>query len=125
MPLSEDEQRMLQQMESHLHESDPHLAKFGKDTLYAHCLRQMKWATVTFLAGTTVLVVTLATATTFVVAFIGFMIMLAATLWFEHALAKLGRAGLQHLAQSLRASGLRDQFGTTRPRSRSQFRRDG
>lgn len=111
-------------MESHLHESDPHLAKFGKDTLYAHCLRRMEWATVAFLAGTTVLVVALATATTFVVAFVGFVVMLAAALWFERALAELGRAGLQQLAQSLRASGLREHFGKTRQHLRTQFRRE-
>lgn len=125
MPLSEDEQRILQQIEQQFYASDPQFAgELGKHSVYAHCLRQMKWAGLAFLCGVVVLVAALATETTFLVAFVGFVAMLASALWFERSLRKLGRAGMQQLSQSLRAGGLREYFGSTGQRMRDRFRRD-
>ena len=125
MPLSEDEQKILQQIEQQFYASDPQFAgDLGKHSVYAHCLRQMKWAGLAFAVGVIVLVVALATNTTFVVAFVGFVMMLAAALWFERCLRKLGRAGMQQLSQSLKAGGLREYFGSTGQRMRERFRRE-
>lgn len=125
MPLSEDEQRILHEIEQQFYESDPNFAgELGKHSLYVHHLRRMKWAVAMFLAGVVVLVAALATETTFVVAFVGFVVMLAAALWFEHNLRKLGRAGMEQLAKSMRTSGVRDFFGSTGQRVRDRFRRE-
>lgn len=127
VPLSEDEQRILQDIESHFHASDPEFAgELGKHSVYAHCLRQMKWAGLAFFAGVVVLVVALASASSssLYVAFIGFVLMLGAALWFERSLRKLGRAGMQQLSQSLRSGGLREYFGSTSQRMKDRFRRD-
>ena len=125
MPLSEDEQRILQEIETQFHASDPEFAgELGRHSVYAHCLRQMRWAGLVFFVGVVVLVVALATATSFVVSFGGFVIMLAAALWFERSLRKMGRAGMQQLSQSLKAGGLGEFFGTTGSRVRDRFRRD-
>ncbi len=125
MPLSEDEQRILQEIEQQFHANDPDLAgEIGNHSIYAHCLRQMKWAGVVFALGVIVLVVALATATTFLVAFGGFVVMLAAALWFERSLRKMGRAGMEQLGQSLRSGGLRDYLGSTSERFRDRVRRD-
>ena len=125
VPLSEDEQRILQQIEQQFYASDPHLAgEMGKHSLYAHCLRQMRWATAAFVAGLIVLLVALATTTSFVISFGGFIVMLASALWFERSLRKLGRAGLAQLSASLRTGTLRDYFGDTSDRVRSRLRRD-
>ncbi|MEJ7583195.1 MAG: DUF3040 domain-containing protein [Acidimicrobiales bacterium] len=125
MPLSEDEQRILQQIEQQFYESDPGFAgELGKHSLYAHHLRRMKWATLAFVTGVVVLVVALASETTFLVAFAGFVIMLASALWFEHNLRKLGRAGMQQLTESMRASGIRDSLGSAGQRMRDRFRRN-
>jgi len=125
VPLSEDEQRILQEIESHFHASDPEFAgELGKHSVYAHCLRQMKWAGLAFFLGVVVLVVALATATTFFVAFVGFVFMLGAALWFERSFRKLGRAGMQQLSQSFRSGGLREYFGSTSQRMKDRFRRD-
>lgn len=125
MPLSEDEQRILQQIEQQFHVDDPELAgEMGKHSVYAHCLRQMRWAGALFLVGLIVLVVALATATNFLVSFAGFVVMLAAALWFERSLRKMGRAGMAQLSASLRAGGLRDYFGDTSERVRTRLRRD-
>jgi hypothetical protein len=57
-------------------------------------------------------------------AFLGFLVMFASVLWFEHNARKLGRAGLQHVTSSMRAAGLRDALGNTRNKMRDRFKRD-
>lgn len=128
MPLSEDEQRILTEIETQFHADDPDLAgEIGKHSIYTHCLRQMKLAGAVFTIGVIVLVVALATATSFIVAFAGFLVMLASALWFERSLRKMGRAGIEQLSRSFSPGGLRDYLGTTserfRPRGRDE--RDG
>jgi hypothetical protein len=124
VPLSEDEQRILQQIEQQFYASDPDLAgEIGSHSVYTHCLRQMRLAGGVFLLGLVVLVVALATATTFFVAFGGFVVMLAAALWFERSLRKMGRAGMAQLSSTLKAHSLRDYFGDTGNRVRSRLRR--
>ncbi|MCU1455863.1 MAG: hypothetical protein JWN46_4009 [Acidimicrobiales bacterium] len=125
MPLSEDEKRILSEIEQQFHASDPEFAgELGRHSVYAHCLRQMRWAGLAFLVGVVVLVVSLASASSFLVAFAGFMVMLAAALWFERSLRKLGRAGMQQLSRSLKAGNLREYFGSAGQRARERFRRD-
>lgn len=125
VPLSEDEQRILQQIEAQFYESDPDFAgELGKHSLYAHHLRRLKWATATFVIGVVVLVVALATETTFFAAFAGFVIMLASALWFEHNLRRLGRAGMSQLTDSMKANGLREFLGSTSQRMRDRFKKD-
>lgn len=106
MPLSEDEQRILQEIEQSFYADDPTLAdEIGSHSVYTHCLRQMKRAGFVFLVGVLVLTIALATAISFLVAFAGFVVMLAAALWFEHSLRKLGRAGMSQLSDTLRQKG--------------------
>lgn len=126
VPLSEDEQRILHQIEQQFYESDPSFAgELGKHTLYAHHLRRMKWAVVAFVVGVILLVVALASETTFFVAFGGFVVMLAAALWFEHNLRRLGRAGMTQLTKSMHTAGVRDFFGSTGQRVKERFKREG
>ena len=123
MPLSEDEQRILQQIEQQFYATDPDLAgEIGNHSLYTHCLRRMRWAAALFVVGMIVLVVALATAVSFVVSFGGFVVMLGAALWFERSLRKMGRAGMAQLSASLRTGGLRDYFGDTGDRVRNRLR---
>ncbi len=125
MPLSEDEQRILQEIEQQFHAHDPDLAgEIGNHSIYTHALRQMKRAGILFGLGVVVLVATLVTAGSFLIAFAGFVVMLGAALWFEHGLRRMGRAGKQQLARSLSAGGLRDYLGITSERLRSR-RSDG
>lgn len=124
MPLSEDEQRILHEIEQQFYETDPALARaVGSTTLYRHAFRNLKYATGLFLVGVGVLVWALVSIG-FVAAFAGFLVMLAAALWFERNARKLGRAGLQQVTASMRAAGLRDAFGNTRNKMRERFRRD-
>jgi hypothetical protein len=103
VPLSEDEQRILDEIEQHFHADDPHLVDEMKSSaLYGYWVRQLKLAAGLFAVGVVVLVVSLATAASFAVAIGGCAVMLGATLWFERSLRKLGRPGMERLTQSLR-----------------------
>jgi hypothetical protein len=55
-------------------------------------------------------------------AFCGFLVMLACALYFERNLRKLGKAGLEQVTRSLKASGFRDAIGGARGRMRERFR---
>ncbi len=110
MPLSEDEQRILGEIEQQLYESDPALAReVGSTTVYSHASRNLRWAVFGFVVGLAVMIMTLAMS--FWLAFVGFAIMLAAALYFEQNARKLGRAGLEQLSQSMRTGGLRNMMG--------------
>jgi Protein of unknown function (DUF3040) len=125
MPLSEDEQRILHQIEQQFYASDPAFAdELENHSVYAHCLRQMRWAGFAFVAGLVVLIAALITNTSFLVAFVGFVLMLAATLWFERSFRKMGRAGMQQLSRSLKTGSVREYLGTRSKKVRERFKRD-
>jgi len=123
MPLSEDEQRILNQIEQQFYESDPAFAQsVSQTTLYRHAFRNIKWAALLFIAGLVFLIATLQVH--FAVAFIGFVIMLGAAFIIEKNARKMGRAGLQSVTSSLRGGRLKDTFGGAGERMRNKFKRD-
>jgi hypothetical protein len=123
VPLSEDEQRILSEIEAKLYESDPGLARDIADTtVYTHAYRNLKWAMLAFVAGLVMLVLTLSVS--FLLAFGGFLIMLAAALAVERNARRMGKAGIDQITRSMRAAGLRDYFGNTTQRMRDRFKRD-
>jgi hypothetical protein len=124
VPLSEDEQRILSEIEEKLYESDPALAReVSQTTVYSHAWRNLKWAMAGFVLGV-VLMMGLLYAVGFVAAFLGFLVMLASALWFERSLRRLGRVGWEQMTRSMRAAGLRDFVGNQGQRMRERFRRD-
>ena len=115
MPLSEDEQRILDQIESQLYESDPGLVRGIADTtVYSVARRRLAVAVIGLLVGLVILLGTLQTH--FLLAFTGFGIMLLAAMSIEANLRRLGKAGLDQLSRSMSNSGLRDYFGAARRR---------
>lgn len=123
MPLSEEEQRILDQIAADFHERDPELAgELENATVWRHAWGQMKRAAVLFVLGVVILVVTLATASSFVVAFGGFLVMLAASLWFERGVSRLGRAGWNHYRSRGGHTVLRDYLSDQQDRMRDRFR---
>ncbi len=122
MPLSEDERRILNEIEDHLYESDPDLAReVAQTTIYTHAFRNLKWATLGFLVGVTLMVLLLSVH--YLLAFFGFAVMLASVLWFENNARKLGRAGLQEMTEHYRGGTLRDAVGGAGMRLRQRFQR--
>ena len=121
MPLSEDEERILQEISQQFYEDDPDFAgKVGETTLYSHTVRRMKWSGFGFIAGIAFLVASLSTS--YLLAFAGFLMMLACALYFERNLRKLGKAGLDHVTRSIKATGFRDAIGGAKGRMRERFR---
>jgi hypothetical protein len=121
VPLSEDEQRILSEIEQRLYESDPQLAReVSSTTVYTHAIRGMKWSTLGFVVGIVLLLITLSVS--YVLAFGAFLVMLGAALAFERNARQLGRAGMQQLTQR-RARGSREPGGFSQ-RMRERFRRD-
>lgn len=125
MPLSEDEQRILRQIEQQFYETDPQFAhEVGTTTLYRHGVRRLKLAAALFVVGLGVLVWMLVAGNALLAFLLGAGPMFAAALLFEANLRTLGRAGLQQVTSSMKAAGLRDALGNARNRARERFRRD-
>ena len=52
VPLSEDEQRILREIEERLYETDPDLSRYiSSESVYRHALRYMKWSALAFVVG--------------------------------------------------------------------------
>jgi hypothetical protein len=123
MPLSEDEQRILREIEANLSVTDPKLVQQVSDTtLYRHASRMIKWAAIGFVVG---LVLLLATFTSVLaLGVVGFLIMLFCLLVIERNVRKMGRAGLESLTGSMPGGALKGMFGDAGQRWRERFQRD-
>ena len=123
MPLSEDEQRILHQIEQQFYDSDPDFARgVSQTTLYRHAFRKIKWAALGLLAGMVFLIATLSVHV--VLSFVGFLIMLASAFVIERNARKLGRTGWQQMTDTMRGSRFRDSLGGAGERMRHRFRRE-
>jgi hypothetical protein len=123
VPLSEDEQRILHEIERRFYEHDPEYAKsIESTTLYRSLGRNCKWAALGFLAGLIILMVSFASNE--LLGVFGFIVMLASALWFTQNLRKMGRAGWQQMTESMRSHSVHDLLGDTRKRLRDRFKRE-
>ncbi len=121
MPLSEDEQRILHEIEQQFYESDPAFAReVGKTTLYRHAGRNLKWAGVGFIAGLVILI--LGFTQSVILGFLGFLVMVACAFWFYINLAKMGRAGLQSVSQ--KTGNITEIMGRRSQKLKDRFRRE-
>jgi hypothetical protein len=123
VPLSEDEQRILHEIERSFYENDPAFAKgVSQTTLYRHAGRNLKFSALGFAAGFVVLIVSFASS--LVLGMAGFLAMLGSAFVFERNLRKMGRAGWEQWTKSMRDRNIGDVLGNTRSRLRDRFRRD-
>jgi hypothetical protein len=123
MPLSEDEQRILQEIEANLTATDPGLAQtVSETTLYRHATRAIKWAAMGFVAGLVLLILTF--TRTLVLGVVGFLIMLSCLLVIERNVRKMGKAGFESLTGSMKGGALRGKLGEAGRRWRERWRRD-
>lgn len=123
MPLSEDEERILKDIEREFYENDPAFAReVSETTLYRHAWRNIKLSLVGFVVGLTALVLALPV---WYLAFGGFLVMLACALVVERNARKMGRAGLESVTKTIKAgNGLREVLGSSSERMRERFKRD-
>ena len=123
MPLSEDEQRILHEIERQFYEHDPEFARgVSSTTLYSHASRNLKWAFLGFIAG---LILMLASfATNLLLGFAGFVMMLGCAVVFERNLRKRGTAGWKSVTASMPEGGLKGYAESLRKRLRRPFKKD-
>lgn len=124
VPLSEDEQRILSEIEEQLYESDPDLVReVGSTTIYSHALRNLRWAGLLFLVGTVLMIALLGTH--YLLAFGGVVVMFGAALWGVQSAKKLGRAGWDQVTRNMRdGNPVSDFFGSQGQRMRDRFKRE-
>lgn len=119
MPLSEEEQRILQEMEQKLREHDRDFAdRVSHGPYRLHVPTGTKWAVAGFVAGFALLLATFRFSVALGV--LGFLLMLASTLAFAHD-ARRGPSGSRVSERALRRQSLSDEWVEVRRRLRSRF----
>jgi hypothetical protein len=102
MPLSPDEQRILDEIEQRLAEEDPRLVEaVSRTSLYTHLARRIRWSSLAFLAGFVMLMLF---PISLWVAGLGFGVMLVSALLVYRYLRQLGRDQVRALQSSGRFS---------------------
>lgn len=102
MPLSDHEQRILEEIEKRLQEEDPRLAEaVSKASPFAHAVRRIRWGIVTFVAGFVMLVLF---AVSVWIAVAGFAVMLASTLIIYHNIRRMGQDQIHEVGTTGRFS---------------------
>ncbi len=98
MPLSEHEQRILEDIEKRLSEDDPRLAQaVSKTSLYSHVARRIRWTSLVFLAGFVMLMLFWFSMW---VALAGFAVMLASALLIYGYVKQIGQDQLRSIQRS-------------------------
>jgi len=123
VPLSEDEQRILHQIEQQFYESDPQFAReVAKTTVYSHAGRNLKWAALGFVVGFAVLIFSF--TINVILGFAGFLVMLGCGLVFARNLRKMGKAGWKQVSESAKVSSFRTSLGETGKKLRKRFKKE-
>jgi Protein of unknown function (DUF3040) len=116
MPLSEEELRILHQIEQQFYDSDPQFAaNVGQASLYRHAWRRIVWSSLMLLAGLVLLVAML--RVNLVLALGGFLIMLLAAFIIDKNMRTIGRAGFEQVTGRVRTARQRgpEAGGPARP----------
>jgi hypothetical protein len=123
VPLSEDEQRILSEIEQQLYETDPSLAHGIADTtVYSDAYRYLRRGIFGFVFGVLMMIGTLHISVW--LSAVGVIVMFGSALAIEKNARRMGKAGLDQITQSMRATGIRDYLGQPRDRMRDRFRKD-
>lgn len=119
MPLSDHEQRILEEIERRLQEEDPRLAQaVSRASAHAHAVRRIRVGALGFLVG---FVMLLFFAVSVGVAIGGFAVMLASALLVYHNLRRMGQDQIQEVGSGAWFSPtaflarLAERFRTDRP----------
>lgn len=102
MPLSEHEQRILEEIERRLAEEDPKLVEqVGNTDLYTHVARRIRLATIMFVVGCVLLLLFVVNPW---IAAAGFVMMVLSSLAIYRYLGQLGRDQIRAMQQDGRLS---------------------
>jgi len=123
VPLSEHEQRVLQELEHALYQEDPAFAdRVRSESVYRYAGRYLKWSVLGFIVGLAVMLVFFTTSVA--LGFLGVLIMFGSLVTFWTNLRRMGKAGLEDIGRSLRGDGLGHALNDTRGWLRDRFRRN-
>ena len=113
MPLNENEQRILAEIERQFQATDPESAKrISSTTLHRYLARNCRWASLGFVVGLVVLLA--AFASSWIVGIFGFLLMLASAVVLIQNLHKMSRLGLEQMSRTIGTRNLSqsmDEFG--------------
>lgn len=123
MPLNEDEERILAEIERQFHANDPASARrIGSTTLQRYLARNCRWAALAFVIGLVVLLA--AFASSWIVGVFGFLIMVASAVVLIQNLHKMSRLGLQQVSRTMSSHNLSQTVDDLGRRLRRRFGRD-
>lgn len=102
MSLSEDEERILRQIEAQFHAEDPKLARsVARTSVYSHSGRHLKFAFAGIVLGLVAMVVFVAMQLV-VGAMAGFLVAFASGVWAWYAFRRMTQAGIDDLKRRSR-----------------------
>lgn len=117
MPLSEHEQRILEDIERRLQQEDPRFANaVTRTSLTGHLVRRIRWGAAAFIVGFVMLMLF---ALSVWVAVAGFVVMLLSALVVYQQLRRIGR-GSDDASGRLSLAALLSRFGRPGERRRDQ-----
>jgi hypothetical protein len=120
VPLSEDEQRILHEIEQRFYANDPQRAKrISSSTLPRYLARNCRWSALGFVVGLAILLVSFATS--LLVGVLGMVVMLASAVVLTQNLRKMGRHGWQQLSQNVKSRNVNEAWVDARERLRRRF----
>lgn len=123
MPLSEHEQRVLQQLEESLKRDDPAFEKKVREAnVYREAGRRLRWAAAGFIAGLVVLLVFF--TSNLLLGLVGVAIMFASGVVMERNVRRMGRASIHDLGLTRRARAATDGATTAPPPWAKFLKRD-
>lgn len=117
MPLSEDEQRILRQLEQQLETDKDFAQNVSQAGLYRHAVKTVRWATLGVVASLGFTIATLQIH--FALAFLGFVGMLACAVVIEGKLRAMSKAGYKDVVEVLRTASM-----TSKSKLRQKFDRN-
>lgn len=98
VPLSEHEQRILEEIEQRLAEDDPRLVEqVGRTDLYTHLARRIRLAAIAFVVGCVLLLLFVVSTWGPLIAAVGFVTMIGSALLIYRYLGQLGRDQIRAL----------------------------
>ena len=123
VPLSEDEQRILHEIERSFYENDPEFARGVRTAIRSdrHAGRNTRWSVAGFIVGLLVLLTQF--ASTFWFGALGFLLMLGSAFVFVSNLRRMSRGGLSKVTGSLRAKNFGSALSEPGRRLRQRFKR--
>ncbi len=116
MPLSENEQRILRQIQEQLETDERFASAVSSSGLYKHAVRSVRWAAIGVVVSLAFTIFALQVH--FLLSFVGFLGMLGCVLVIERQLRAMSKAGLKDVAATLRGTRLNAQA------MRNKFTRD-